>query len=111
MFRRFLEYYRPHRRLFVLDFSCAVVSGLLELAFPLAIRTFVDKLLPSGNWGLIWAATLGLLLIYLVNTGLQYVVNYWGHVLGIGIETEMRRKIFDHMQKLSFRFYDNQKTG
>ncbi len=94
-----------------MDFTCAVVSGLLELVFPLAVKAFVDKLLPSQDWGLILAATAGLLGIYFLNTGLQYIVNYWGHVLGISIETEMRRKIFDHLQKLSFRFYDNQKTG
>jgi ATP-binding cassette subfamily B protein len=111
MLRQFFSYYRPHRRLFVLDFLCAVISGLLELAFPLAVRTFVDQLLPSRNWGLILGATAGLLAIYVVNTGLQFIVNYWGHVLGISIETEMRRKIFDHLQKLSFRFFDNQKTG
>ncbi|MBV9467755.1 MAG: ABC transporter ATP-binding protein [Abitibacteriaceae bacterium] len=111
MLRQFFAYYRPHIRLFLLDFSCAVICGLLELAFPLAVRTFVDQLLPSQNWGLILGATAGLLAIYLLNTGLQYIVNYWGHVLGISIETEMRRKIFDHLQKLSFRFYDNQKTG
>jgi ATP-binding cassette, subfamily B, bacterial len=111
LLRQFFAYYRPHRRLFILDFSCAVLSGLLELAFPLAVKAYVDKLLPSGNWTLILGAAAGLLVIYLVNTGLQYVVNYWGHVLGISIETEMRRKIFDHFQKLSFRFYDNQKTG
>src|SRR5579871_4205403 len=111
LFARFFSYYRPHRWLFVLDFSCAVASGLLELAFPLAIRAFVDRLLPGQNWGLIIGAAIGLLTIYIFNTGLQYIVNYWGHVLGISIETEMRRKIFDHLQKLSFRFYDNQKTG
>src|SRR5579862_6928151 len=111
MLRQFFSYYRPHRRLFLLDFSCAVISGLLELAFPLAVKAFVDRLLPSQNWGLILGAAAGLLLIYLFNTGLQYIVNYWGHVLGISIETEMRRRIFDHLQKLSFRFYDNQKTG
>ncbi|MBC7808372.1 MAG: ABC transporter ATP-binding protein [Akkermansiaceae bacterium] len=111
MLRRFFSYYKPHRNLFLIDFSCAVLSGLLELAFPLAIRTFVDRLLPSQNWTLILSASAGLLAIYLLNTGLQFVVNYWGHVLGISIETEMRRRIFDHLQKLPFRFYDNQKTG
>ena len=111
MLRRFFAYYRPHRRLFLVDFSCAVTSGLLELAFPLAVKAFVDRLLPGGDWVLILGAAAGLLAIYLFNTGLQYIVNYWGHVLGIAIETEMRRKIFDHLQKLSFRFYDNQKTG
>ncbi len=111
MLKRFFTYYAPHKKLFVLDFGCAVISGLLELAFPFAIRTFVDKMLPGQNWGPILAAAGVLLLIYLFNTVLQYVVNYWGHVLGIAIETEMRRKTFDHFQKLSFSFYDNQKTG
>ncbi len=111
MLKRFFTYYRPHRKLFILDFSCAIFSGLLELAFPLAVQGFIDELLPGQDWGLITAAGLALLLIYLVNTGLMVVVNYWGHVLGINIETEMRRKSFDHLQKLSFRFYDNNKTG
>ena len=82
MLQRFFAYYRPHRPLFLLDFFCAVISGLLELVFPLAVKGFVDKLLPSQNWGLILGATAGLLAIYGVNTGLQYIVNYWGHVLG-----------------------------
>jgi len=111
MLRRFFAYYRPHRKLFALDFSCAVLAGLLELVFPLAVRAFVDDLLPSREWGLIAFAAAALLGIYLVNTGLMTIVTYWGHMLGINIETEMRRKSFDHLQKLSFRFYDNQKTG
>jgi ATP-binding cassette subfamily B protein len=111
MLRRFFSYYLPWRGLFALDFSCAVIAGLLELGFPMAVRVFVDRLLPSGNWTLIVLASAGLLGIYLLNTGLQAVVTYWGHMLGINMETEMRRKSFDHLQKLSFRFYDNQKTG
>ncbi len=111
MLRRFFAYYRPHWRLFLLDFCCAVLSGLLELGFPMAVRSFIDRLLPGQDWGLILLASTALLVIYLVNTGLMVVVTYWGHMLGINIETEMRRKSFDHLQKLSFRFYDNQKTG
>ena len=95
----------------MLDFSCAVLSGLLELGFPMAVGLFVDRLLPSQDWTLILLAAAALLAIYLLNTGLMVIVTYWGHVLGINIETEMRRKSFDHLQKLSFRFYDNQKTG
>jgi ATP-binding cassette subfamily B protein len=109
--RRFFAYYRPHRGLFALDFSCAVLSGLLELGFPLAVGLFVDELLPGEDWGLILLAAAGLLAVYLLNTGFMAIVGYWGHMLGINIETEMRRKAFDHLQKLSFRFYDNQKTG
>jgi ATP-binding cassette subfamily B protein len=111
LIKRFFAYYRPHKRLFWLDFSSASLSGLLELGFPLAVAYFIDELLPGHNWSLITVAALGLLLIYLINAGLKIIVTYWGHMLGIGIETEMRRKSFDHLQKLSFRFYDNNKTG
>lgn len=111
MLRRFFSYYRPYRGLFLLDFSCAVLAGLLELGFPMAVRGFVDLLLPSGDWNLILLASIGLLAIYLLSAGLQATVTYWGHMLGINIETDMRRKSFDHLQRLSFRFYDNQKTG
>ncbi|WP_419759545.1 ABC transporter ATP-binding protein [Acidisoma sp.] len=109
--RRFASYYRPHRKLFILDFGCAVLSGLLELAFPLAVSTFIDRLLPGHDWGLIAGYAGGLVALYLVNTGLMAIVTYWGHVLGIALETEMRRRAFDHLQSLSFSFYDEQKTG
>lgn len=111
MLKQFLAYYRPYRGLFALDFGCAVISGLMELGFPMAIRVFVDQLLPGRDWGLILLASSALLLVYLANTGLTAVVVYWGHLLGINIETEMRRRAFDHLQKLSFSFYDNSKTG
>ncbi len=111
LLKRFASYYRPHRGLFALDFSSAVVAGLLELAFPVAVTLFIDRLLPTGRLDLIALAAIGLFLIYFVNAGLQAIVTYWGHMLGIRIETEMRRKAFDHLQKLSFGYFDNQKTG
>ncbi|GAF66708.1 ABC transporter ATP-binding and permease protein [Bacillus sp. TS-2] len=97
--------------MFILDFSCAILVGLLELAFPLAVNRVIDQLLPQGNWSIIVWACLGLLLIYVLNTFLHFVVTYWGHKLGINIETDMRQKLFNHMQKLSFGYYDNNKTG
>lgn len=111
MIRRFFSYYRPYKGLFILDFTCAVIAGLLELAFPLAVSKFIDELLPGQNWPLILIACLVLLSIYALNTALQYIVTYWGHMLGVNIETDMRAKMFSHIQKLSFRFFDNNKTG
>ncbi|MCI9865204.1 ABC transporter ATP-binding protein [Rhizobium skierniewicense] len=111
MLRRFFSFYQPYRRLFIVDFSCAVLSGILELGFPMAVKAFVDVLLPAGDWQLILLASIGLLIIYVLNTGLMAIVTYWGHMLGINIETDMRRRAFDHLQKLSFGFFDNQKTG
>lgn len=111
MLRRFFSYYRPYKKLFILDFSCAVFAGLLELAFPVAVNKFIDDLLPGQDWPLILIACVALLAIYALNTVMQYIVTYWGHMLGINIETDMRKKMFDHIQKLSFRFFDNNKTG
>ncbi|QAY67169.1 ABC transporter ATP-binding protein [Paenibacillus protaetiae] len=109
--RRFFSYYKPYKRLFYLDFGCAVLLALLELAFPLAVNHVIDDLLPDQNWRWIVIACLALLALYAVNTVLNFVVTYWGHKLGINIETDMRRKLFDHVQKLSFRYFDNTKTG
>jgi ATP-binding cassette subfamily B protein len=111
MLRRFFSYYRPYKKLFILDFSCAVFAGLLELAFPVAVNKFIDDLLPGQDWPLILIACVALLAIYALNTVMQYIVTYWGHMLGINIETDMRKKMFNHIQKLSFRFFDNNKTG
>src|SRR5215217_5520452 len=111
MIKRFFSYYAPYKGLFVLDFGCAVIAGLLELVFPLAVAYFIDSLLPRSEFGLILIMGVVLLTIYAVNAVLHAVVNYFGHVLGVSIETDMRRQVFDHLQKLSFRFFDNNKTG
>ncbi|TWB57621.1 ATP-binding cassette subfamily B protein [Rhizobium sp. ERR 922] len=111
MLRRFVSYYARYKTLFFLDFGCAVLAGLLELGFPLAVKLFVDELLPSRDWSLIFTTAVLLLVVYAVATGLSAIVNYWGHALGISIESDMRRQAFDHIQKLSFRYFDNNRTG
>ncbi|PIC87065.1 multidrug ABC transporter ATP-binding protein [Sporosarcina sp. P20a] len=111
MITQFFSYYKPHRRLFLIDFFSAIFVALLELAFPLAVQWFIDGLLPSGDWNRIITVSFLLLLVYLVSTFLHYIVSYLGHKLGINIETDMRRELFEHVQKQSFRFFDNTKTG
>lgn len=111
MIRRFISYYKPHKKLFTLDFSSAIIVALLELAFPLAVQWFIDDLLPDENWAMIVSVSIGLLALYVISMFLQYIVNYWGHMLGINIETDMRQQLFQHVQKQSFRFFDNTKTG
>lgn len=111
MLKKFFSYYRPHRRLFVIDFTSAIVVAILELAFPLAVQWFIDKLLPKGDWGTIVTVGALLLLVYVLSTVLQFIVSYLGHKLGINIETDMREQLFTHVQRQSFRFFDNTKTG
>lgn len=111
LLKRFFSYYKPYKKLFILDFTCAVLAALLELAFPLAVHRVVDDLLPSSNWTWILWGCISLLGIYIISAALHYVVTYWGHKLGINIESDMRKDLFTHVQKLSFRFFDNNKTG
>lgn len=111
MLKKFSSYYKPHKRLFFIDFSSAIFVALLDLAFPLAVQWFIDDLLPKGNWGQITMISILLLVIYLLSTFLQYIVSYLGHKLGINIETDMRQQLFTHVQRQSFRFFDNTKTG
>lgn len=109
--KRFFSYYKPYRTLFIIDFGCAVLAAILELAFPVAVNHVIDTLLPGKDFGLIITAALALLFFYILNTFMQYIVTYFGHMLGLNIETDMRRDLFSHLQKQPFGFYDNQKTG
>ncbi|EHO4414894.1 TPA: ABC transporter ATP-binding protein [Listeria monocytogenes] len=111
MLKRFFSYYKPYRTLFIIDFGCAVLAAILELAFPVAVNHVIDTLLPGKDFGLIITAALALLFFYILNTFMQYIVTYFGHMLGLNIETNMRRDLFSHLQKQPFGFYDNQKTG
>ncbi len=95
----------------MVDFSSAIIVAILELAFPLAVQWFIDKLLPTGEWGMIVKISVLLLLVYILSTFLNFIVNYLGHKLGINIETDMRQELFNHVQRQSFRFFDNTKTG
>ncbi len=109
--KKFFSYYAPYKVLFTIDFVCAVLVGLLELSFPVIVSAFIDNLLPSGNWDWIIIAAIGLVIIYLFNTFLQFVVTYWGHMLGTNIERDIRNDMYGHIQSLSYKFFDNTKTG
>lgn len=111
MIRRFFTYYKPHKRLFIIDFSAAVIVALLELLFPVAVQWFIDDLLPGGDWNRVVTISILLFIAYLISTFLQYIVTYLGHKLGLNIETDMREELFNHVQSQSFRFFDNTQTG
>lgn len=111
LLKRFASYYRPHVRLFTLDMTCAFCVAALELTFPVITRHMLRVVIPDRNLGmLLWLAG-ALVLLYLVITILHYIINYWGHAVGIRMEADMRRDVFTHLQTLSFRFYDDSRTG
>ncbi|MGI5850434.1 MAG: ABC transporter ATP-binding protein, partial [Christensenellales bacterium] len=109
--RKFLMYYRPHWKLFTLDLCCALMIALVDLAFPLVSRYAMTYLLPSNLYGMFFLIMGALIFTYIFRSFLTYIVTYWGHTLGVRMEADMRRDLFTHMQRLSFKFYDNNRTG
>jgi len=109
----FFGYYRPRQvwRLFVLDMICASVIALVDLAFPIVTRHALNAYLPARLYTAFFWAMGGLALGYLLRTVMQYIVTYFGHMMGVHMEAAMRRDIFRQMQRLSFRFYDKNRTG
>lgn len=111
MIRHFAKYYKNHLPLFYLDFICAFLMAGLDLIFPTIVRKTIDEILPSKNLRLLIWTGVGMLVLYILRAVLQYIVDYWGHVLGVRIEYDMRQDLFNHINKLSFSYFDNTKTG
>ncbi|MBM7624595.1 ABC transporter ATP-binding protein [Sporohalobacter salinus] len=111
MIKKFFNYYKPHWKLFTLDISSAFMMSGLDLVFPFLIKEMVDNYFPNHNFIMIAKLIGGLFVLYILRFILQYIVHYWGHVVGIRMETDMRRDLFTHLQKLSFKFHDNNKVG
>ena len=109
--RLFASYYRPHRKLFVLDLSCALMIALIDLAFPLVSRYALTNLLPGNLYQTFFIIMGALVAAYILRAVFNYIVTYWGHTLGVRMEADMRRDLFTHMQRLSFRFFDKNRTG
>ena len=107
----FLSYYRPHLKLFILDMICALGIALVDLAFPYGSRLALNQFLPQNLFGAFFGVMALMLVGYAVRSGLQYIIGYWGHMMGVYIEADMRRDLFHHMQGLSFSFYDKNRTG
>lgn len=111
MLKKFFSYYKPYKPLFCLDFFCAVIAGILELSFPFFVRYVIDEIIPHHHFSVIILIALGLLAFYLLNTLFKYIVVYYGHMLGVYIENDMRRELFAHLQNQSFSYFDHTKTG
>lgn len=111
MLKRFVSYYRPHRFLFALDMSVAVVASGLSIMVPRITHRLLDSHIPSGNVRNIILTLLLILAVYSLGTLFTFIRIKWGHIMGVRMEANMRADFFRHLQKLSFRYYDNIKTG
>ena len=109
--RIFASYYRPHWKLFALDMVCALCICLVDLAFPIVSRFSMQTLLPGQMFTAFFVVMAVLAGAYVLKGCFYYIITYWGHLLGVRMEADIRRDLFSHMQDLSFSFYDKNRTG
>ena len=107
----FLSYFGNHKRLFIIDMFCAVMIAAIDLAFPLVTRSALYDMLPNNLFGTFFTVIAVMVVCYLLRAFLNYIVCYYGHTFGIRVEADIRADLFRHMQKLSFDFYDRNRTG
>lgn len=111
MFAHLIHYYQSYRAILAGVILGTFLTSALDLVFPVVVRDIINRALPERNMEALWIGSLVLLVLYLVNFVMQYAVSYYGHVMSAGIEHDMRRDIFSHIEKLSFHYFDNEKTG
>ena len=107
----FMSYIAGHKKLFALDMSCALLVSVIDLVFPYVSRTSMNRLLPGKLFTLFFTVMALMVTAYLVKAGLYYIITVLGHRMGVLIEADMRRDVFNHMQDLSCSFYDKNRTG
>ena len=109
--RVLVQYFRPHRGLFVLDLSCAFIMALIDLAFPLVARSSMNQLLPARQFDTFFMVMIIVAAAFVIRAGMNYIITYLGHMFGVRVEADLRDDLFRHMQSLDFKFFDNNRTG
>lgn len=109
--KRFFQYYKSHKKLFIIDLICSFIISVCNMFYPMIARNIMNDYVPNGNLKLLIVWAIVLALIYVIKSILTYVVGYWGHVLGVRIQGDMRQDLFRHIQTLPFSFFDENKTG
>jgi ATP-binding cassette subfamily B protein len=111
LIKKFISYYGPHKKIFTLDMICAFLVASLDLVFPMVTRNILNEALPQNNIRRVFMFTGILAILYIFKLIFNYIIEYWGHVVGVRMQYEMRKDIFSHLQTLSFKYFDDNKTG
>ena len=111
LLRLFLSYFKPHRKLFLLDISCAVMISLIDLAYPMVSRMAMYDLLPNRMFGTFFTVMAIVFLAFGLRAVFQYIIGYWGHTFGIRVEADIRRDLYRHFQDQGFEYFDRNRTG
>ncbi len=111
MFRTLVSYFKPHKKIFILDMFCAVLVAAIDLAFPVVSRMAMYELLPGKLYQAFFTVMLVMALCYVLRSICNYIMTYWGHTFGVRVEADIREDLFRHLQSLDFSFYDANRTG
>ncbi|MBE6060547.1 MAG: ABC transporter ATP-binding protein [Clostridium sulfidigenes] len=111
MLKRFISYYKPHKTLFIIDMICAFLVAAMDLVFPMFTNYLLKDAIPNKNLRTILIFTIVLVLLYVVKLIANYIIDYWGHVMGVRLQYDMRKEVFAHLQTLPFSYFDDNKTG
>ena len=111
MLKRFLSYYKPHKKLFALDMLASLVVSVIAQLYPILTRSMLNDLIPNAKWRLVVVAGGALLAVYVVRMLLYYFIQYQGHMMGVGMQAQMRRDLFHHLERLPFQYFDENETG
>ena len=111
LLKRFMAYYKPHKLIFALDMGASLLVSVIGIIYPIVTRTMLNDLIPNRKYQLIILAGLLVLALYAVKMGLNYFIQYQGHMMGVHIQAQMRRDMFNHLEELPYSFYDNHETG
>ena len=111
MLKRFISYYKPHKKMLALDMLAALLISVIGMVYPIVTNKMLNEYIPQKMYKTIVIAGAAVLLLYVLRMLLRYFVQYYGHVIGVKMQSQMRRDLFGHLQKLPFRFYDNNETG
>ena len=111
MLKRFIRYYKPYKKLFILDLLAAFLVSACDLFYPMITRNIINDVIPNKQIKLLFVFAIVLTLIFLIKAGLNYFMQYWGHVVGVRMQADMRRDLFDKLQDMPNKYFDNNKTG
>ena len=111
MLKRFISYYKPHRKLFALDMLASLIIAIIGMIYPIVTRLVFKTYVPENNVKMIIICGIVLFVIYFVRMLLKFFVQYYGHIIGVKMQAKMRKDLFEHLEELPYSYYDEHETG
>ena len=111
MLKRFIYYYKPHKKMLALDMLASLLISVIGMVYPIVTNKMLNIYIPEKMYSTIVIAGLVVLTLYIVRMLLRFFVQYYGHMIGVKMQSQMRQDLFAHLEKQPFTFYDNHETG